>query len=57
MAGIKQIGINYSQDKWLLKSLDKYLEGEFSPMEGVNFILPHWATHVIDIYISLIMVS
>ena len=37
MAGIKQIGINYSQDKWLLKSLDKYLEGEFSPMEAGKF--------------------
>ena len=37
MAGIKQIGINYSQDKWLLKSLDKYLAGEFSPMEAGKF--------------------
>ena len=37
MAGIKQIGIVYPQDKWLLKSLDTYLEGEFSPMEAGKF--------------------
>lgn len=38
MAGIKQIGVApITQDKWLLKTLDSYLEGEFSPMEANKF--------------------
>ena len=37
MAGIKQFGVAFSQDRWLLKTLDKYLEGEFSPMEAGKF--------------------
>ena len=37
MAGIKQIGVTFPQDKWLLKELDKYLTGEFSPMEAGKF--------------------
>ena len=41
MAGIAQIrggGINpFPQDKWLLKELDTYLTGEFSPMEAGKF--------------------
>ena len=41
MAGIKQIKqgleIAFPQDKWLLKQLDSYLEGEFSAMEAGKF--------------------
>ena len=38
MAGIKQIGVApFTQDRWLLKTLDTYLKGEFSPMEAGKF--------------------
>jgi len=38
MAGIKQIGIApFKEDRWLIKTLDKYLRGEFSPMEAGKF--------------------